>query len=760
MPNIATIVNNLLADSGLDSTNVPSSAFPSQTGNNGKYLTTDGSAMSWGTVSTNNIYNSDGTLTASRDITLGGHNLTFIGSSFSSRFTAAGRLLLGTTTESTFILDAVGTFRFTNNINATSAIFQNIAHSQVVEIKSAANTTSQLRLSSATSNNAWGINQIAGNFLIGLVPDVGNGTFTMSVNRTNGNTLIYNSSSALYANAFSLLELSANNKGFLPTRMTETQLKTIAGAVTSVGIVNGGSGYTDGTYFNVPATVTSIYGTGSVAVSAVVSGGVVISLTTGAIPPYGTGYQIGDIITSFTGLSGGVGFQGKITGVTTPTSLIGYQTNNTEALSIHNSQFGWVKFLIDKGQLQLRDYLTTTSFTGTLVGYLGFDASGNILTAAAPGGGSNIYTADGTLTADRTLTHGGFNLTFIGSSFTSRFTASGKLLIGTTTEPVLHILDINGSPRCSGDFLVSTNMTVGRGVGTATSFNTIVGTQAVQNNTSGGWITAFGYLALRQNNAGNFNSAFGSDTLSSANGTSSNSAFGFGALRGLTSGNNNTAIGRSAGYFISGGTVDMTNSSDSIFIGHNSYALANSQTNQIVIGANAVGLGSNTTILGNSSTLLTSIAAGQLRLASYLTTTSYTGTLVGLLGFDASGNVLTVDPASSDTNIYNTDGTLTGNRTVTLGLNNLTFDGSAGGNIILSDATHIKLGTTTGTKFGTLTSEKLAFYGSNPIAQQTTSVTAGAFVQNSVNAVYQDSTFSGYTIGQIVEALRFLGLLA
>jgi len=616
------------------------------------------------------------------------------------------------------------------------------------------------------------------------------------------------------------------------------------------------------------------------------------------------------------------------------------------------------------------------SLAGGGTQFVSVDNAGLLSAVAAPTS-ANIYNSDGTLTGARNITFGGNNLTFIGSSFTSRFTASGKLLIGTTTEPVLHILDINGSPRCSGDFLVSTNMTVGRGVGTS-NFKTILGVQANQNHTTGDWITAVGYQALRQNNAGNFNSAFGSDTLSNANGTSSNSAFGFSALRGLTSGNNNTAIGRSAGYFISGGTVDMTNSSDSIFIGHNSYALANSQTNQIVIGAtavglgsnttiigtastvtaairgrlllgtttdtglyqldavgldarintirvglgngsiqtntgvgrqvlnsvntgsgnnsafgyeamrnnttgsfnnafgqgalqnnttgvlncafgnavlnsnngsqnssfgtssfinltsgsknvaigndsgrytgsgstaltsvdnsiyigfqtrsfaatgitneivighNVVGLGSNTTILGNSSTLLTSIAAGQLRLASYLTTTSYTGTLVGLLGFDASGNVLTIAPevasqsgqtgkflttdgtntswaTISGGNIYNTDGTLTGNRVVTLGLNNLTFDGSAGGDIIYSDATNIQLGSVTGTKFGTTTAEKLAFYGLSPIAQQTTSVTAGAFVQNSTNAVYQDSTFSGYTIGQIVEALRFLGLLA
>jgi hypothetical protein len=44
--------------------------------------------------------------------------------------------------------------------------------------------------------------------------------------------------------------------------------------------------------------------------------------------------------------------------------------------------------------------------------------------------------------------------------------------------------------------------------------------------------------------------------------------------------------------------------------------------------------------------------------------------------------------------------------------------------------------------------------------QETTGVAAATFVQNSVNAVYEDSTFDGYTLKQIVKALRNNGLLA
>jgi hypothetical protein len=42
------------------------------------------------------------------------------------------------------------------------------------------------------------------------------------------------------------------------------------------------------------------------------------------------------------------------------------------------------------GQLQLNNYTSTSSFTGTAAGYLAFDSSGNILSAAAPGGSSTV----------------------------------------------------------------------------------------------------------------------------------------------------------------------------------------------------------------------------------------------------------------------------------------------------------------------------------------------------------------------------------
>lgn len=51
--------------------------FPTQTGNTGKFLTTNGSALSWADVINSNIYTADGTLTGNRTVTMGAYTLSF-----------------------------------------------------------------------------------------------------------------------------------------------------------------------------------------------------------------------------------------------------------------------------------------------------------------------------------------------------------------------------------------------------------------------------------------------------------------------------------------------------------------------------------------------------------------------------------------------------------------------------------------------------------------------------------------------------------
>lgn len=80
--------------------------------------------------------------------------------------------------------------------------------------------------------------------------------------------------------------------------------------------------------------------------------------------------------------------------------------------------------------------------------------------------------------------------------------------------------------------------------------------------------------------------------------------------------------------------------------------------------------------------------------------------------------------------------------------------------ITVADAVNFVFNTTTGTKHGTATNQKQSFWNATPIVQPTTAVSASVFAANTSGIVNDTATFDGYTIGQIVKALRNIGLLA
>lgn len=89
------------------------------------------------------------------------------------------------------------------------------------------------------------------------------------------------------------------------------------------------------------------------------------------------------------------------------------------------------------------------------------------------------------------------------------------------------------------------------------------------------------------------------------------------------------------------------------------------------------------------------------------------------------------------------------------------------GTATFTDGANIATGTTTGTKIGTAATQKVGFYNATPVAQQNTTGTTTGFVANSsANATYNESTYTGgvgttaYTVGDVVRALKNLGLLA
>ena len=133
--------------------------------------------------------------------------------------------------------------------------------------------------------------------------------------------------------------------------------------------------------------------------------------------------------------------------------------------------------------------------------------------------------------------------------------------------------------------------------------NSFVGVNAGTNNTAGSSNSFFGRDAGGGNTTGNSNSFVGQAAGFNNTTGNSNSVVGVNAGLNNTTGGSNLFFGRDAGRFISSGG-NLTIANNSVFLGVDTRAAADNQTNQIVIGHNAIGAGNNTTVIGNASTTL------------------------------------------------------------------------------------------------------------------------------------------------------------
>jgi len=158
--------------------------------------------------------------------------------------------------------------------------------------------------------------------------------------------------------------------------------------------------------------------------------------------------------------------------------------------------------------------------------------------------------------------------------------------------------------------------------------NSAQGVNALFSNSTGYYNTAQGVNALFSNSTGYYNTAQGVNALSSNTTGYQNSAQGVSALSSNTTGYSNTAQGVSAGRFISGGSSPNQTSNNSVYLGYNTMALADGDTNEIVIGANAVGAGSNSVVLGNDSITKT-ILKGSVVIGATTPTTGYKLDVIG-----------------------------------------------------------------------------------------------------------------------------------
>jgi hypothetical protein len=194
--------------------------------------------------------------------------------------------------------------------------------------------------------------------------------------------------------------------------------------------------------------------------------------------------------------------------------------------------------------------------------------------------------------------------------------------------------------------------------------NSFIGTDAGDSNTTGNLNSSLGIFSLFSNTEGYNNNALGSQSLYLNTTGVYNVALGDESLYGNTTGVGNIGLGSNSGKYILNGTTHNETGRESIFIGAETRAKADGETNQIVMGKDAIGNGSNTVTLGGAAITGTYLkgnvqGAGSLTFASIEPTALTTGNVPY-----KSAGALVDSPISTD----GTDVTLSGSVSATDGL--------------------------------------------------------------------------------------------
>ncbi len=192
----------------------------------------------------------------------------------------------------------------------------------------------------------------------------------------------------------------------------------------------------------------------------------------------------------------------------------------------------------------------------------------------------------------------GSNNTGVGNAaLSNNTTGSDNTAVGfDALDGTSYNTALTGSNNTAEGYLAMTRVS-----GTA-SYNTGIGSQAMENTTSDG-NTGVGFQALYANTTGYHNTATGSYSLLSNTTGSYNTADGSGALIANTRGLDNTAIGN---YALGANTTGSNN----IALGYDAGDLLTTGGNNIDIGNVGVANESNTIRIGTNNTQFATFVAG------------------------------------------------------------------------------------------------------------------------------------------------------
>ena len=381
------------------------------------------------------------------------------------------------------------------------------------------------------------------------------------------------------------------------------------------------------------------------------------------------------------------------------------------------------------GTIRFSEYGDGTYDTGNETYILGVEVDGDVveIDPASLGSSDNIYTTDGTLGADRTVDMDGNDLTFDATSDVV-IKSSGRVGLGTAGPT--QMLDVAGANKVQiGTFAgggggklrvdIAAAETEAQGIKVMNLRNsgnnygvngTSIGVGATTNtglygwaegatNNYGLWVEkgygivddsmAIGTLIpearLHVKEGTNFNSVFIAE--------SENTASWSRTITGLTP---NVPDGSVSGLFTFGQSDASREAGHLYFVDdatdgeeYIGFAIRSGAWDILnMTGAGDVGIGTST------PDAKLDVEGGTVRLSEYGDGTYDTGNETYILGVELDGDVVEIDPASlggSSDNIYNTNVTLTADRTVNLSTHDLTLDATA--DVVVKNSGRIGMGT-------------------------------------------------------------------
>ena len=349
-------------------------------------------------------------------------------------------------------------------------------------------------------------------------------------------------------------------------------------------------------------------------------------------------------------------------GAFTNVTNLGLRVNGNTQVRGNTTQFGFVFQVLDTAganNFYIRDIgdalLKGTLWLGSQNGPTAI-SSGYITVASGVGTGNPFVT----------FTHNNGNVAFraLSNSVLQLNPSAGNVLIGTTTDAGFKLDVVGADSRFNG-------VRVGIGAG-GVSTNTVVGTNALANNTTGLSNTAVGNGSLRYNIDGAYNTAYGVDSLNANTGGGSNVAVGWRALiSSLTAysnvaigtqalfsntASNNTAVGTQAAYSNTTGT-EITAIGDRAL--YNSTGSSNTAIGAIALYTNTTGI-QNTAVgraaLQSNTAGGTNTAVGYNALFSNLTGNSNTAIGWRSLNSNTGSNNIALGYEAGFAGVANTTG--------------------------------------------------------------------------------------------------------